>query len=459
MSLCGFTGKIDQNETDTANCSMNCSTLNLMNSTSSMSWISTKNVINSGMMFASGFFGNLLALIVLLKSSKEQRRTIFYRLVAGLTITDLIGTTLVSPVVIIVYVKKMWIGGDYLCTYFGFMMIMAGFSTMTIVCAMSVERILCIRHPYIYYTRLSKKHATFILVGCWVVSAIIASLPLLGFGEFVRKYPGTWCYFDYYSKEPVHIAFNYFISILAMSIIIVTMGCNLTVIYTILKSRQKQGILRKEDGTSRSIHGASKRYAECQMLILLVGITIVFSACYTPLYVRIIMNQTGLVCNTLLDLQLIRLASFNQILDPWVYILLRRELLWKIISGVKYIFNRNQSDKNTLKQKTFDVDSANCCVFCFHCLCDPPVVRQRSGSVFSQDSQYIRACPGRSTLNASSVSNLKSTSLTSLNGRQSVPLRVSSANDVHMLLLNNTLRKHATTKSTNTRFVDDIEND
>lgn len=459
MSLCGFGGNFSQAAKETANCSMNCSTPQYLNATDHMSWISTKNVRNSGMMFASGFFGNLLALIVLLNSSKEQRRTIFYRLVAGLTITDLIGTTLTSPVVITVYVERRWIGGEYLCSYFGFMMIMAGFSTMTIVCAMSIERIVCIRHPYVYYTRLSKKHATIILVSCWVVSGVIASLPLLGFGEIVRKYPGTWCYFDYYSKEPIHVAFNYFISILAMSIIIVTISCNLTVIYTILKSRQKQGILRREDGTSRSNHGASKRYAECQMLILLVGITVVFSACYAPLYVRVVMNQTGLVCNTVLDLQLIRLASFNQILDPWVYILLRKELLWKIISGVKYICNRGQADLISLPQKQFDVESANCCMFCFHCLCDPPVTRQRSGSIFSQDSQYIRACPGRGNLNASSFSNLKSTSMTSLNGRQTVPLRVCSANDVHMLLLTNTLRKHGASKSSNTRFVDDIEND
>lgn len=97
MSLCGFGGNFSQAAKETANCSMNCSTPQYLNATDHMSWISTKNVRNSGMMFASGFFGNLLALIVLLNSSKEQRRTIFYRLVAGLTITDLIGTTLTSP--------------------------------------------------------------------------------------------------------------------------------------------------------------------------------------------------------------------------------------------------------------------------------------------------------------------------------------------------------------------------
>lgn len=286
--LCGFAANISQAVNKTVNCTMNCTTPQYVNASDYMSWISTKNVRNSGMMFASVFFGNLLALIVLLNSNKEQKRTIFYRLVAGLTITDLIGTSLTSPVVITVYIERRWIGGEYLCSYFGFVMILAGFSTMTIVCAMSIERIVCIRHPYIYYTRLSKKHATIILITCWMLSGLIASLPLMGFGKFVRKYPGTWCYFDYYSKESIHIAFNYFISILAMSIIITTISCNLTVIYTILKSRQKQGILRKDDGTSRSSHGASKRYAECQMLILLVGITVVFSACYTPLYVCIL---------------------------------------------------------------------------------------------------------------------------------------------------------------------------
>ena len=80
------------------------------------------------------------------------------QLVAGLAISDLLGTTATSPVVIAVYMNDFqWVGGDALCHYFSFALIFAGFATMLIVCAMSVERFICVRHPYMYKTKLSGK--------------------------------------------------------------------------------------------------------------------------------------------------------------------------------------------------------------------------------------------------------------------------------------------------------------
>ena len=38
------------------------------------------------------------------------------------------------------------------------------------------------------------------------------------------------------------------------------------------------------------------------------------------------------------DLQAIRFASFNPILDPWIYILLRKAVLLKLIENIKYLF-------------------------------------------------------------------------------------------------------------------------
>jgi hypothetical protein len=65
-------------------------------------WKKNNSVIDSSMMFAAGAIGNLLALLVLMRSGPGQKRSVFYRLVAGLTITDLFGTTVTSPVVIAV---------------------------------------------------------------------------------------------------------------------------------------------------------------------------------------------------------------------------------------------------------------------------------------------------------------------------------------------------------------------
>ncbi|XP_045159568.2 prostaglandin E2 receptor EP4 subtype-like [Mercenaria mercenaria] len=348
------------------------------------------SVISSSVLFTFGFLSNILALIVLKRSPSDQKRKLFYRLVAGLTMTDLIGTTATSPVVIAVYVNDFrWIGGTPLCKYFGFMMIFSGVATTTIVCIMAIERLICIRHPYLYYAQLRKKHATVFLFSAWLFSGLIASLPLIGFGEIVLQYPYTWCFFDYYTDNLAHRGFNCLFAILVLLTISVTVTCNGIVLYTLFQTKMR-GISRQNSRDSRTFSGYSRRYTECQMAVLLIGITVVFSSCYLPLMIRILINQTKLLpVNLRTDLLMIRFASLNQVLDPWVYILLRREVVWKVANTLKKLFSKQSKDSETSKFMRQDSSAVlandvqySCCAFCWHCLCDPPQT-QRAGSFYS----------------------------------------------------------------------------
>nr|KAG5700089.1 hypothetical protein BaRGS_029839 [Batillaria attramentaria] len=213
-----------------------------------------RTVMINCVMFGSGVLGNLLALYVLATSSVDQRRSVFYKLVAGLAVTDLLGTIATSPVVIAVYMNNLqWVGGTPLCHYFSFAMIFAGYATMLIVCTMSVERYICVRHPYIYHTRLSGKFAKLALLGCWTVSIAIASLPLIGVGTNVKQFPYTWCFFDYLSTEPADVAFNYIYAVIALLVVIVTFVCNVSVIVTLLTLRSRQNRL---DASEAPVGGA-----------------------------------------------------------------------------------------------------------------------------------------------------------------------------------------------------------
>lgn len=86
---------------------------------------------------------------------------------------------------------------------------------------------------------------------------------------------------------------------------------------------------------------------------------------------------------------MIRLASFNPILDPWVYLLVRRELRWKIVCVFKFIFRirRPPALSSTVQQSHLlpsplpkPGSEMSCLTFCFHCLCDPPI-RKSSASL------------------------------------------------------------------------------
>ncbi|XP_076462873.1 prostaglandin E2 receptor EP2 subtype-like [Babylonia areolata] len=295
-------------------------------------------VMVSCLMFGAGVLGNVLALVVLATSGPEQRKTLFYKLVAGLAVTDLLGTTATSPVVIAVYNNDFrWVGGDALCHYFSFAMIFACFATMLIVCAMSVERYVCVRHPYVYHTRLSgTKFARLTLLSCWALSVVIASLPLLGVGTNVRQYPRTWCFFDYLSRRTSDVVFNYLFAILALVCVLVTFVCNVSVIYTLVTLRSRQSRLDASETSSsqgkRRSRASSQRFAEVQMMVMLIGITVVFTFCFAPLIIFVLVCQTSLQFDSRSwVLLLIRIASFNPILDPWVYILCRRELVWRCV--------------------------------------------------------------------------------------------------------------------------------
>ena len=176
--------------------------------------------------------------------------------------------------------------------------------------------------------------------------------------------------------------------------------------------------------------------------------------------------QTGMMDKT--DVQktyllMIRLGSFNPILDPLVYILVRRELRWRIVSLFKCLLRiksqgdvrkfppqypqspisvynypgpfenggglgvRNQHrdscdsvfgylDSPVYEKSPTPSDSdMSFWTFCYHCLCDPPVQRSSAAlarsraSMGSRQSLNVRRSPARNiTRHASTESILNS---------------------------------------------------
>lgn len=227
-------------------------------------------------MFATGVFGNSFALFVLCNSPKDQRRTIFYRLVAALAFNDLLGTTATSPIVLLVYSKGRWIGGQPLCDYFSFILIFAGLVTVFIIGAMALDRFMALKHPYIYHANVKYKQATYIILTLWVVAIVIALLPIIGLGENVKQFPWTWCFFQIHGESADEKAFAVLYSLLGISIILTICILNIILITTLCHMRKK---------VTHSVNARNIIQCEVQMVIFLVGVTIIFTVCYAPLMV------------------------------------------------------------------------------------------------------------------------------------------------------------------------------
>ncbi|XP_038661890.1 prostaglandin E2 receptor EP4 subtype-like [Scyliorhinus canicula] len=299
-------------------------------------------------MFVFGVVGNLIAIVVLCKSRKEQKETTFYTLVCGLAVTDLLGTCLVSPITIITYVRGNWPGDGALCEYDSFVLLFFGTSGLSIICAMSIERYLAINHAYFYSHYVDKKLAGITLFTIYLANTLFCALPSLGLGKTIKQFPQTWCFIDWQTLEPHHAAFSYMYAGFSSFLILLTVICNVLVIAALLRMH-RQFIRRTSLGTDPRQRELRRRRsfrrlagAEIQMVILLIATSAVVLTCSIPLVVRVFVNQLYRPNVTMdysnPDLMAIRIAAVNPILDPWIYILLRKAVLIKLLEKIKCLF-------------------------------------------------------------------------------------------------------------------------
>lgn len=243
-------------------------------------------------MFIFGVVGNVIAIVVLRISRKEQKETTFYTLVCGLAVTDLLGTLLASPVTIATYMKGSWPGGDPLCQYSGFILIFFFLVQLSIVFAMSVERYMAINHAYFYNQYVNQKLAALTLLVIYISSTVFCALPSMGLGQVTLQSSKTWCFIDWQNNHTTVATFNLMYAGANAVIVLATVICNVMVCGALILMH-KRFIRRTSLGTDqRRIAELRRRRsfgrlagAEIQMVILLIATSLVVLICSIPLVV------------------------------------------------------------------------------------------------------------------------------------------------------------------------------
>ncbi|NXX77704.1 PE2R3 protein, partial [Urocolius indicus] len=306
-------------------------------------------------MMITGIVGNALAMLLVSRSyrAKESRRKRSFLLCIGsLALTDLLGQLLTSPIVISVYLAdRAWDAVDpsgHLCAFFGFSMTVFGLCPLFIASAMAVERTLAIRTPHWYASHMKTRVTKTVLLSIWLAVFTFALLPVAGLGQYTLQWPGTWCFISTSdSRLTGSVIFASTFAILGLLSLVVTVACNLATIEALVSR------CRTKATASRS----SKQWGRIAMetLIQLLGIMCVLSACWSPLLITMLKMIFGHAsfercrrfsgeaqsselhkeCNFFLTA--VRLASLNQILDPWVYLLLRKILLQKFCQAANAV--------------------------------------------------------------------------------------------------------------------------
>lgn len=249
----------------------------------------------SSVMFSAGVLGNLIALALLARrwrgdtgcsAGSRTSISLFHVLVTELVFTDLLGTCLISPVVLASYSRNQTLVAlapeSRACTYFAFTMTFFSLATMLMLFAMALERYLSIGHPYFYRRHFSRRGGLAVLPAIYGVSLLFCSLPLLNYGEYVQYCPGTWCFIRH-----GRTAYLQLYATVLLLLIVAVLACNISVILNLIRMHRRS---RRSGLSGSSLRGPGSRRRgertsmaeETDHLILLAIMTITFAICSLP---------------------------------------------------------------------------------------------------------------------------------------------------------------------------------
>uniref|UniRef100_A0A8C9S528 Thromboxane A2 receptor n=1 Tax=Scleropages formosus TaxID=113540 RepID=A0A8C9S528_SCLFO len=278
-----------------------------------------------------GLSSNLIALLVLIRAyqrTHSRSRSSFLIFLASLVVTDFMGLLVTGSIVISFHVTHFnWAELDprcHFCNFMGMSMVFYGLCPLLLGATMAVERFVGINRPFAHSTHMSKSRAMFTVLLVWVFAGSISLLPVAGLGSYHLQMPGSWCFLNI-SSQSLDMFFCLIFSLVGLLSLTLSFVLNTVSVVTLLR------VCCGPDSARR------QRKHEVEMMVQLILIMITASVCWCPLLVYIAKTALSGKDPQVLPLLLwLRFATFNQILDPWVYILIRQAVLKRLCPGGRW---------------------------------------------------------------------------------------------------------------------------
>ncbi|KAG7505551.1 prostaglandin E2 receptor EP1 subtype-like [Solea senegalensis] len=223
------------------------------------------------------------------------------------------------------------------CQIFGMSMVFFGLCPLLLGCAMAVERCVAITQPFSHAAMFTVTHVQRVVLILSSVAFMLAILPLFSLGTYTIQFPRTWCFLNIHGPQSVDTILILAFSCLGLTALTLSLLCNILSGLVLLQARfcshsvNKTRCTRRSPSTSTSSLFCS---LDLEMMAQLAVITVVSCVCWSPFLIHLLVmqiNQSQRPSSDWQDgftLQSLRMASWNQILDPWVYILLRRAVFF-----------------------------------------------------------------------------------------------------------------------------------
>ncbi|XP_043088261.1 prostaglandin E receptor 1c (subtype EP1) [Puntigrus tetrazona] len=299
-----------------------------------------------------GALSNLTALAILAHSYASFRRRAkvpFLLLASALLFSDLAGHVITGSLALHLHLGRLKHHEaavvaeppQVYCKLFGGCMVFFGLCPLLLGSAMAVERCIGITQPLLHPAVVTMTRVRLTVLVITFTALTLAGLPLINVGNYKAQFPGTWCFLPV--NGPLSIAdasLALAFSTLGLITLTVSVVSNTVSGLKLLQARFKDRCV-KSSVTRRhgSFSSSSLRSLDVEMMTQLAAITVVSCLCWSPFLIYILISVSRFYegirrprrqCEKLLLLAL-RLASWNQIMDPWVYILLRRAVLRRLL--------------------------------------------------------------------------------------------------------------------------------
>uniref|UniRef100_UPI003AAB266F prostaglandin E receptor 1c (subtype EP1) n=1 Tax=Centroberyx gerrardi TaxID=166262 RepID=UPI003AAB266F len=306
-----------------------------------------------------GAISNITALGILAKSRvrfRRQAKAPFLLLAGALLLADLGGHVIPGAFAMYVHMdhsQRYKVAmhaiepAKTFCQIFGASMVFFGLCPLLLGCAMAVERCVGITQPLLHAATITVTLVRRVVLLLSSLALLLAALPLFAVGTYAPQFPGTWCFLPLHgprSTADTNLALAF--SCLGLTALTLSLLCNIISGLALLQARVSSQNVKPKSAARCHRHASSSSSSssssfcslDVEMMAQLAVITVVSCVCWSPFLIHILVSVMQFYQSSSasvpqpegLTLLGLRMASWNQILDPWVYILLRRAVLYRV---------------------------------------------------------------------------------------------------------------------------------
>ncbi|XP_067903849.1 putative P2Y purinoceptor 10 [Heterodontus francisci] len=263
-----------------------------------------------GIIVIPGFFGNSVALWVLVGNIKREKKAVIF--MTNLAIADL-AHVLSLPLRIFYYITHSWPFGKFMCLFCFYLKFLNMYASILFLVCISVQRCIFLIHPFKYSSWRRRYDVGLSMIGWVVVIAMCLPFPIM---RNTGTFNSSLCFADLPMKE---IDLSSSIVMLTAAELLGFVGPIIIIITCTWKTRQSL----QENSTVSNNQGGKRA------LKLLLTCTTVFLVCFAPYHIFFLLNQLRQLrliadCAVRKNIQILHsvtlcLASMNACFDPFIY--------------------------------------------------------------------------------------------------------------------------------------------